>query len=157
MANTFGPSMLAAPILSRKHYTHWAKRMKTMLKANGLWDMVTKNWKMMSSTQVHKRRRTRKNLKKIQELLPLSKAGEQRVVGRMEGSTEVAFQAKQRKKWDANDKKEGKRKFSLCPVYKKMNHVENDCWVKNKSKISCFKYKGHGTWPKVVISRWSDS
>ncbi|XP_031268524.1 uncharacterized protein LOC116127001 [Pistacia vera] len=72
----------------------------------------------------------------INKLVGSLQASEQRVVGRMEGSTEGAFQAKQRKKWDANDKKEGKHKFSPCPVYKKMNHVEKDCWDVEEANVA---------------------
>ncbi|XP_031258521.1 uncharacterized protein LOC116116594 [Pistacia vera] len=259
MANTSGPSMLATPIFSRKHYMHWAKRMKIMLKANGLWDIVCDGYKELEDdveyTSAQKKENKEKSqensralafiqsgvneaifsrilieeetktvwevlqlefegsdkvksaklvtlrrefdrlrmqetdsvkeyVNKVQELLSQMKihgeeypkkqvvlkilanlpprfdskvhaieeskdldtltineligslqASEQRVVGRMEGSTEGAFQAKQRKKWDADDKKGGKLKFPPCPIYRKTNHAEKNCWVKKKSKI----------------------
>ena len=61
MANAPSSSMLVAPIFFGKHYTHWAKRMKTMLKANGLWDIVCDGYKELEDGAHHTNAQKKEN------------------------------------------------------------------------------------------------
>ncbi|KAJ0040303.1 hypothetical protein Pint_26579 [Pistacia integerrima] len=59
--------MLATPIFSWKHYTHWAKRMKTMLKANGLWDIVYDGYKELEDDVEYTIAQKKENKEKSQK------------------------------------------------------------------------------------------